>query len=345
MIEDLVAALGPARAHAALEFLSTGCRRAVRRIDRASADASFRSYWRVDDGGSVTILMDAPPEKEALSAWVDVNLRLRDVNVHVPEILGMDLDQGFLLIEDFGRTSFLDVLDEHSVGGLYELARATLINVQSRVPTDGLPDYDETRLRAEMELFPEWFVGRHLGHELHGRERRRLESVFDTLIGSAREQPQVFVHRDYHARNLMLTETPPGVLDFQDAVRGPITYDLVSLLRDCYIAWEPAWVVDWAEAQREQSRAAGLTDADPGRWRRWFDWMGVQRHLKVLGIFARLYYRDGKPDYLRDLPLVRDYVLTVAGRYPQFDWLVGWLDRLTADVDLTRPGPGAGRAG
>ena len=285
----------------------------------ASADASFRRYFRVHHAGGTAIAVDAPPEHEDSRPFVAVARALRGLGLNVPEILATDLERGFLLVSDLGSTLYLDVLDERRVERLYGDALGALLVLQARTPTLALPPYDRGRLLAELALFPEWFLDRHLGRAPDDAQRAVIGAAFELLVSSAREQPQVTVHRDYHSRNLMLVETNnPGILDFQDAVVGPVTYDLVSLLRDCYIRWPRERVEAWALGYRQMALEAGvLQDCDEARFLRWFDLMGLQRHLKVLGIFARLWHRDGKRGYLADLPLVLDYALEVAASYPE----------------------------
>jgi aminoglycoside/choline kinase family phosphotransferase len=288
----------------------------------ASADASFRSYWRVTAGDRAWVVMDAPPEHEDCRPWLDVGRRLREVGLHAPEVLGADLDAGFLLLEDLGERTYLPELREDTVDALYGDALAALLKMQTRVDVAGLPSYDAARLHAEMALMPTWFLGRHLGVAEGSAGWEHIEPAFRQLITSALEQPTTFVHRDFHSRNLLITrENGPGIIDFQDAVQGPVTYDLVSLLRDCYIVWPEARVEAWAEGHRQRLLQAGVAVPDTARFRRWFDLMGLQRHIKVLGIFCRLWYRDGKAGYLADLPRVWGYVDAVASRYPAFDGL------------------------
>ena len=287
----------------------------------ASADASFRHYFRVHHAGGTAIAVDAPPAHEDSRPFVAVARALRAIGLNVPEVLAADLEQGFLLVSDLGSTLYLDVLDETTVERLYGDALAALLVLQAHAaPVEGgLPPYDRGRLLAELELFPEWFLGRHLGQPPDAAARAVVDAAFEVLVASALEQPQVTVHRDYHSRNLMRVEpNNPGILDFQDAVIGPLTYDLVSLLRDCYIRWPRARVEGWALGYHELALQAGvLRERDEARFLRWFDLMGLQRHLKVLGIFARLWHRDGKPGYLDDLPRVLDYALEVAAGYPE----------------------------
>jgi len=291
------------------------------RIEPASGDASFRRYFRLTCGTDTYIVMDAPPDKEALVPFVSVAQTLKGIGLNVPVILARDLGHGLLLLSDLGTRQYLDELSAgREVDRLYADALGALITLQTRggAAARALPPYDRTLLMREMELMPEWFFGRHLGLPA-GAGRALLEPLFDVLVGSALEQPAAFVHRDYHSRNLLVTaDANPGILDFQDAVYGAVTYDLVSLLKDCYIAWPAARVNEWVLRYRRQLLRAGFAmDADEGGFIRWFDLMGLQRHIKVLGIFARLYYRDGKPGYLNDLPRVLAYTQSAAARYPE----------------------------
>lgn len=283
----------------------------------ASSDASFRRYWRLIQGGETRIVMDAPPAQEDCGRYVDLARRFRAIGINTPEILAEDRAQGFLLISDLGDRVYLSHLSEASADRLYGDALAALLTIQAHGPTQGLPAYDAPFLKRELGLFREWFLDRHLGLGLSRAEADMLEALDALLIATALEQPQVCVHRDYHSRNLMVTASEnPGVLDFQDAVVGPVTYDVVSLLRDCYIAWPAEKVADWALAyQRLACQAGVIREEDPQRFLRWFDLMGLQRHLKVCGIFARLNLRDGKPHYLADLPRTLGYIVEVAGRY------------------------------
>jgi aminoglycoside/choline kinase family phosphotransferase len=302
----------------------------------ASADASFRSYWRVHSAGRSYVLMDAPPDKEDTGPWLDVGRRLRLAGLNAPQVLATDPGAGFVLMADLGARQYLPELNVHTVGQLYGDALAALLRMQVGVDTGGLPDYDHRRLVDEMELMPTWFVQRHLGIKPDCEDWDVVESLFGMLTRSALAQPRRFVHRDFHSRNLMLVpDANPGIIDFQDAVRGPLTYDVVSLLRDCYIAWPREQVLDWSESHRMHLCAAGATDADAATWKRWFDLMGMQRHLKVLGIFCRLCYRDGKTVYLNDLPLVLRYTLEVADEYAEMHAFGEWLRRVVGERDLT----------
>jgi N-acetylmuramate 1-kinase len=308
-------------------------------LEPASSDASFRSYWRTIGHAPSRIVMDAPPGHEDLGPWLDIVHRLVGAGLHAPVVYAEDRAQGFLLLADLGSTLLLPALDEASVDALYGLGLDTLFALQTRVDATGLPEYDEPRLVAEMELMPTWFLQRHLGYTPACEEWDVIESAFRLLVNSALQQPQVFVHRDYHSRNLLLDGDALGIVDFQDAVRGPLTYDLASLLRDCYIRWPDERVYGWVEGYRQRLLAAGLTDATPERFRRWFDLIGLQRHIKVLGIFCRLWYRDGKADYLNDLPLVWRYTREVGRRYEETRALVELLERVLGARDIRQPRP------
>ncbi|AOU98797.1 hypothetical protein BI364_13215 [Acidihalobacter yilgarnensis] len=302
----------------ALAHWLAGIATGTRNLRPASGDASFRRYFRLDTDAGPRIAMDAPPAQEPLAPFLDISVRLAAANVRVPKIYAADPALGFALLDDLGDVHYLDVLDTHSADVLYGDALDTLIRIQS-APTDGLPDYDRSLLAREMGLFPDWLLDRHLGLTLNREQRARLDAVCETLIANALTQPQVFVHRDYHARNLMrIADGNPGVLDYQDAVCGPITYDLASLLRDAYVTWPEVRVHRWALSYRDRAVAAKICGpVDDARFLRWFDLMGLQRQLKVLGIFARLCHRDGKPGYLGDLPRVLAYVETVAPRHAE----------------------------
>jgi len=283
----------------------------------ASEDASFRRYFRAElaDGRSF-IAMDAPPDKEDCRPFVHVARLLREAQVNAPQIHAQDLAQGFLLLSDLGRTTYLAALDEANADTLFRDAIDALVRWQLATRAGELPPYDEALLRREMALFPEWYLGRHLGMTLSAAQQAALEAAFSLLAASALAQPTVYVHRDYMPRNLMLCEPNPGVLDFQDAVIGPISYDIASLLRDAFISWEEARVIDWCARYWEAAKRARLpVDTDFAEFYRSFEWMGLQRHLKVLGIFARLTYRDGKAKYLADTPRFLGYARAVTARY------------------------------
>ena len=296
-------------------------------LEPASADASFRRYFRARGTENKTaICMDAPPDKEDVRPFVDITRRMLETGVHVPQLIAQNLLDGFLLLEDLGSTHFLSQLHPQSVNDLYMDAMEALINIQKTDCTD-LPVYNEQRLMAEMALMPEWLLKTHLGYRDHELPHDLLHQTFDALVESALEQPQVFVHRDYHSRNLMITtDNNPGVIDYQDAVLGPATYDLVSLLRDCYVVWPNNQVETWVDRFRCEAITMGnLPPVTQQTFQRWFDLMGLQRHIKVLGIFARLNHRDGKPNYLNDLPLTLSYVLEVGSRYHETGALVEWM--------------------
>ena len=288
----------------------------------ASADASFRRYFRVSHDGSSFIVMDAPPDREDSRPFISVSKLFLDVGLNVPEVIDADLEKGFLLLSDLGSKPYLDALGNDTVERLYGDALGALATLQSCVPADAaLPPYDETLLTSEMELFREWLLGKHLGLDLPDAQQQMLDDVFSSLASNALAQPQVCVHRDYHSRNLMVTGiNNPGILDFQDAVMGPLTYDLVSLLRDCYIKWPGERVKDWALGYQQLALQTGILQEqhdDPDLFLHWFDLMGVQRHLKAAGIFARLNHRDGKPGYLEDIPRTLSYVTEVAEHYEE----------------------------
>jgi hypothetical protein len=298
------------RLDALTRWLGEHCDTPVTQLRPASEDASFRRYFRASlaDGRTV-VAMDAPPDREDCHPFVEIARRLERAGLHVPHIHAADLASGFLLLEDLGSTSYLQALNPDSVERLYGDAIAALQQMQRRVSIEGLPAYDRELLLREMALFPDWLLQRHLGLTLSTDERQMLDAVFELLIDNALEQPVVCVHRDYHSRNLMVVDDRnPGIIDFQDAVAGPITYDLVSLLRDCYIRWPATQVDAWVAAYAVQ------VGQEPATFRRWFDRMGVQRHLKAAGIFARLNHRDGKPGYLADIPRTLGYIVGVAAR-------------------------------
>jgi len=291
-------------------------------LNPASADASFRRYFRVVHQGESFIVMDAPPGKEDSRPFIDISRMLFDVGLNVPVVIDDDLEQGFLLLSDLGSRPYLDELNGETVERLYGDALSALATIQTCIPGDGsLPSYDRTLLLKEMMLFSEWLLGKHLGIALDATQTAVIDTAFTQLADNALEQPQVCVHRDYHSRNLMMTDrNNPGILDFQDAVVGPVTYDLVSLLRDCYIDWPRAQVEDWALGYQELALQSGILreeHEDPVRFLRWFDLMGMQRHLKAAGIFARLNHRDGKPGYLQDIPRTLGYVVEVASRHEE----------------------------
>lgn len=309
-------------------------------IDPASVDASFRRYFRITldadillPGGSgrarTLIAMDAPPPQEDCRSYIKVAALLAEAGVHAPIVLAADVERGFLLLSDLGTRTYRDALDERSAPELYRAAWQALARWQLASRDDVLPPYDETLLRRELELFPDWYVARHLGVTLNDGQRATLDQAFRKILDNNLAQPKAFVHRDYHSRNLMVTEPNPGVLDFQDAVFGPIAYDLVSLLRDAYVEWNEELQLDWTVRYWEHARKAGLpVGTDFADFWRDFEWIGVQRQLKVLGIFARLWHRDGKDGYLPDMPRVMGYLRSACARYRELGPLLRLLDEL-----------------
>ena len=305
-------------------------------ITPASADASFRRYFRLTwpDGGT-RILMDAPPDKEDCKPFIHVAGLLAKAGLAAPRVVDQDLVNGFLVLTDLGRIGYLDALnaDLSLADTLMRPVLDVLVKWQLSSRASTLPPYDATLLRRELDLFPEWFVGRHLGYELSGDEKVMLDRTFRFLINSALNQPKVFTHRDFMPRNLMVVESEatltPGIIDFQDAVYGPIAYDVVSLFRDAFISWDEEQEIDWVIRYWEKARAAGLpVREDFGAFWRDYELMGLQRHLKVLGIFCRLKYRDGKDKYSEDLPRFMNYVRKTAGRYVGLKPLLKLLDTL-----------------
>lgn len=298
----------------------------------ASADASFRRYFRVCSASPAhptLIVMDAPPPQEDCRPFVHVSGLLHEAGLNAPRILAQDLTQGFLLLSDLGRSTYLDVLDEHNATRLYRAAFDALIAWQLASRPGQLPPYDKALLQRELDLFPTWYIERHLDMALSPSQQEVLAKTGALLIDSALAQPQVYVHRDYMPRNLMVSEPNPGILDFQDAVYGPLTYDVVSLLRDAFISWDEELQLDWLIYYWENAKRAGLpVRQDFGEFYQECEWMGLQRHLKVLGIFARIQYRDGKPRYLADTPRFMQYAHKVAARYKPLHPLARLLDAL-----------------
>ena len=293
-------------------------------ITPASSDASFRRYFRVRQGNSTWIVMDAPPEQEDTRPFLKVGQFLASQSLHVPDIIAQNSEMGFLLLSDLGSQPYLDILNNHSADSLYRDAIDSLILMQCSDSTRiDLPQYDAELLQTELNLFPEWFLKRHFNLS----PPAFLQPVFDELIDNALSQQQVVVHRDYHSRNLMVdAKRNPGIIDFQDAVIGPITYDLVSLLRDCYIAWPEDKLKAWMQYYFDSAQQQGLiASCDIATFTHWFDLMGLQRHLKVLGIFCRLNYRDNKPNYMADLPQTLRYVQQVCRRYDNLQSLADFL--------------------
>ena len=310
-------------------------------VQPASADASFRRYFRVSFDDQTLVVMDAPPQHEDCTPFLQLAKILAAAGVHVPEILAQNLQEGFLLLSDLGNTTFLQALHSQPdiAHHLYDDATDALVKIQLSHQVKDLPDYDEALLLRELNLFSNWYIAKHLQITLSEKQQVMLRTVFTQILQNNLAQPKVLVHRDYHSRNLMVASPNPGILDFQDAVYGPITYDLVSLFKDAYIYWDEGQILDWTIRYWEKARRAGLpVSADFAEFYRDFEWMGVQRHLKVLGIFARLNYRDGKAAYLNDMPLVMTYLRKACERYRELYPLLNLLDEL----DHTEPGPKIG---
>jgi len=298
-------------------------------LTAASSDASFRRYFRWQGGERSLIVMDAPPPQEDCRPFVKVAQMLDEAGVHVPQVLAADLDRGFLLLTDLGRQTYLDVIDAGNADQLFDDAIEALLKFQLQPVAQSMPAYDETLLRRELQLFPEWYVQRHLGHALSEAQQGAWERICRLLIDSALAQPRVLVHRDYMPRNLMISEPNPGVLDFQDAVLGPVSYDITSLFKDAFLSWPEPQVRAWLEAYWGRARAAGV--ALPDSFEEFLgasDLMGVQRHLKVIGIFARICHRDGKPRYLADVPRFFAYIEAVLARRQE----LGELRQLIAEL-------------
>ena len=298
-------------------------------IEVASADASFRRYFRIKHQGKTYIAMDAPPDKEDIQPFIDVTQRLLDCGVHAPELIAEQAELGFLMMEDLGTVPYQDVLNENSADDLYTDALKALITLQ-QANTAGLPLYSKDFLLDEMMLMPEWFLGKHLNISLTSTQSDIINRTFYSLTSAIDKQSTGFVHRDYHSRNLMKTTVQnPGIIDYQDAVSGPLTYDLVSLLRDCYVAWPQSKVSEWALQYKTMAIESGLIeDIADEKFLRHMDLMGLQRHIKVLGVFCRLKHRDGKEHYLKDLPLTLSYVLKVGKSQPETIALVKLFDEL-----------------
>lgn len=288
-------------------------------LQPASEDASFRYYYRLSFDDKTFIVMDAPPEQEDCKPFIKVNQLLQQAKVHAPAIYNMDLDQGFLLLDDLGCEHYLDNLNQGSANTLYSDAIKTIVSMQTGADASSLNKYDEALLRQEMCLFTDWLLGKHLQIVLNEDQEKAIAILFDLLVANALEQPQVFVHRDFHSRNLMLVSRDnPGVIDFQDAVLGPVTYDLVSLLKDCYIKWSSEEIQNWLGFYLEEYEKNNATiEFERAQFLRWFDLMGVQRHLKASGIFARLSHRDGKHGYLKDVPRTLSYIVDLKHTYKE----------------------------
>jgi aminoglycoside/choline kinase family phosphotransferase len=303
-------------------------------LTAASSDASFRRYIRWQGAGRSLIVMDAPPPQEDCRPFVKVAQRLAEAGLNVPQILAADLEHGFLLLNDLGRYTYLDVINADNADGLFADALQALLAFQQLPMTTPLPSYDDALLRRELQLFPEWYVQRHLQVEFNAHQQALWQRVSQVLIDSALAQPRVLVHRDFMPRNLMHSEPNPGVLDFQDAVYGPVTYDVTCLFKDAFLSWPEARVRGWLEQYWQQARAVGVpVQADCEDFLRASDLMGVQRHLKVIGIFARICHRDGKPKYVGDVPRFFSYIEAVLARRPE----LAELGELLASLPQVQP--------
>ncbi len=315
------------RADARLAWARAATGDAALALERASMDAGFRSYWRGATAGGSRIVMDSPPDKEDVRPWLRMRALLEGGGVRVPRVLAEEADRGFLLLEDLGRDTYLHAIDADNADALFDAAVDQLLRLQAIAPPADLPAYDEALLARELRLFDEWFLGRHLGVALDCEDLESIDLVYRRLIDAALAQPQVLVHRDFMPRNLMPAPDGPAVLDFQDAVRGPIAYDALSLFKDAFLSWPEARVDGWLDRYHARALAAGLSVPPLARFRRDADWIGVQRHLKVMGIFARLNHRDGKPKYLADAPRFLAYLDAVLPKYPELAPLSALLDR------------------
>jgi aminoglycoside/choline kinase family phosphotransferase len=297
-------------------------------LARASVDAGSRSYWRTSGTAVSHIVMDSPPQLQDVRPWLRMRTLLEDAGVRVPRVVAEDVDHGFLLMEDLGVDTYLQVIDEANADALFDAAVTQLLRLQAIAPPADLPRYDEAFLGRELRLFDEWFLGRHLGIALDCTAMETLDLAYRTLVDAALAQPQVLVHRDYMPRNLMPAADGPAVLDFQDAVRGPIAYDAISLFKDAFLSWPQARVDAWLDRYHARAGDAGLPVPSLARFRRDADWIGVQRHLKIIGIFARLRHRDGKPKYLADVSRFIGYLDDVLPRYDELAPLHAFIDRV-----------------
>ncbi len=322
------------RQHALLSWVQTQLNDDGCYIKSASSDASFRSYWRVFSQGKTYIVMDAPPEQENCLPFIDISQKLDTSGIQVPVVIAKDLQQGFLLLTDLGTVQYLDVLNQDNCLPLYKDACKALHLIQQKTSQEFLPKYDKALLQQELDLFEKWFINKHLNVSLNSEQTKLLKTTFELLTDNAVQQPQTFVHRDYHSRNLMKTKhNNPGILDFQDAVIGAVTYDLVSLLKDCYIRWDPAIVTKLSDDFRIDYNKINNSNIESKAWQRWFDLMGLQRHLKVLGIFCRLNYRDNKPNYLKDLSFTLCYIKNTCTKYQELLPLLGLINDISPSMD------------
>ena len=314
------------RAEARLAWARRATGEATLGLVRASMDAGFRSYWRTTGPGTSRIVMDSPPDKEDVRPWLRIRALLEGGGVRVPQVLAEDIDAGFLLLEDLGPDTYLHVIHADNADALFDAAVTQLLRLQAIPVPDGFPAYDEALLLRELRLFDEWFCGHHLALVLDCDDLERLDLVHRRLIDAALAQPQVLVHRDFMPRNLMPVADGPAVLDFQDAVRGPIAYDPLSLFKDAFLSWPQDRIDAWMARYHARASEAGLPVPGLARFRHDFELIGVQRHLKVIGIFARLHHRDGKPKYLQDVPRFFDYLDAVVPKYPELAPLQELLD-------------------
>ena len=329
-----------ARADARLAFARSAAGNARVTLEEVSGAAGAPGCWRIRGPQRAAIVMDAPPGSGDLDVWIDVDARLRAAGLNAPEVLAADRAHGFLLLSDLGTRPYVSELNDANADALYADAMDALLTMQTRVDPHGLPRHDEPALVRELELLPAWFLQRHLGISIACEEWDVIEVAFRLLVDNAQRQPQTFMHRGYHSRNLMRVAIHnPGILHLQDAALGPITYDLVSLLRDCWIGWDDTRVRDWAESYRQRLLDAGAIDPriDAPRWQHWFDLTGLQQHLKALGIFCRSWYRDGKHDGLGGLPRAWGYVRKVAAGYPELRDFLALLESWTEGRDLVEP--------
>jgi aminoglycoside/choline kinase family phosphotransferase len=295
-------------------------------LSKASEDASFRQYFRLTSSDSTLIIMDAPPDKEDVATFINIAKSLSNAGLHAPNILHENIADGFLVLEDLGDTLYLDILDDESADGLYEGAIDAILVMQSKINTSGLPVFSETLLFDEMQLFSDWLLERHLKISLTAAEQNMVREAFQYLAANCLQQPQVFVHRDFHSRNLMYSNNNPGIIDFQDAVLGPLTYDLVSLLKDCYIKWPSDRIHDWLAYYLSGLNRSVENPIEFQQLNDWFNLTGVQRHLKASGIFARLSLRDGKHGFLKDIPRTLCYITDLRGNYNQLDPLINMIE-------------------
>jgi aminoglycoside/choline kinase family phosphotransferase len=304
-------------------------------VKPASNDASFRSYWRVFSKLHTYIIMDAPIEHEDCIPFIDISQRLEKCGLQAPKVIAHDLTQGFLLLSDLGTVQYLSILNKDNYKSLYQDAIKSIHTMQQKTVKSGLPLYDHNLLNAEMDLFDQWFIKKHLGISLSTKQSNTLGNTKKLLIDNALKQPQSFVHRDFHSRNLMKTEkSNPGILDFQDAIIGPITYDLVSLLRDCYVSWNESIVQQLADEFRLEYNQLNHDNIEPEQWFRWFDFMGIQRHLKAIGIFCRLNYRDQKSNYLKDINRTLKYIKCTGNKYKELGDFLDLISEITPNMDL-----------